>query len=80
MRTLRYIFLAVLLLGGCGNVFGQDGIPTPEEIREITRLAEQQDISAQSNLGVSYHKGEGIPQDFQLAVKWFRRSAEQGDA
>ena len=27
-----------------------------------------------------YHKGEGIPQDYKTAVKWYRRAAEQGNA
>lgn len=26
-----------------------------------------------------YRKGEGVPQDYAEAVKWFRRAAEQGN-
>jgi len=43
-------------------------------------LAEQGDATAQSNLGVMYDKGQGVPQDFKEAVKWYRLSAEQGNA
>ena len=27
-----------------------------------------------------YSKGQGVPQDYKEAVKWYRLSAEQGDA
>jgi hypothetical protein len=27
-----------------------------------------------------YEKGWGVPKDFKLAVKWYRKSAEQGNA
>jgi len=43
-------------------------------------FAEQGIAQAQSNLGVMYHKGEGIPQDYAKAVVWFRKAAEQGIA
>ena len=35
---------------------------------------------AQYNLGRMYVVGDGVPQDFEEAVKWFRKAAEQGDA
>ena len=33
---------------------------------------------AQKNLGVAYAKGQGVTQDYQEALKWFRLAAEQG--
>jgi len=27
-----------------------------------------------------YRKGQGVPQDYKTAVKWYRLAAEQGDA
>lgn len=42
--------------------------------------AEQGDADAQFNLGVRYDTGEGVLQDHQQAVKWYRKAAEQGDA
>jgi uncharacterized protein len=27
-----------------------------------------------------YYNGEGVPQDYKAAVKWYRKAAEQGDA
>ena len=35
---------------------------------------------AQYNLGVMYENGEGVPQDDKEAVRWYRKSAEQGHA
>ena len=34
---------------------------------------------AQNNLGKLYQIGEGIPQNYLEALKWFRLSAEQGN-
>ena len=35
---------------------------------------------AQFNLGYMYDQGEGVPQDYKLAVEWHRKAAEQGNA
>ena len=48
-------------------------------LREWTPLAEQGNAGAQNNLGVMYHKGNGVLQDYKTALKWYRLSAEQGD-
>jgi len=49
-------------------------------MKEFQQMVEQGDASAQFNLGVKYDNGQGVPQDYQEAVKWYRRAAEQGDA
>ncbi len=49
-------------------------------IRELRPLAEQGVAEAQSNLGVMYERGQGVPQDYAEAVKWYRKAAEQGNA
>ncbi len=36
--------------------------------------------SAQFYLGVMYDNGQGVPQDYATAVKWYRKSANQGYA
>ena len=52
-----------------------------EDAVEANRLAaEQGDAGAQSNLGVMYESGRGVPQDETEAVRWFRLAAEQGFA
>ncbi|MEJ2135228.1 MAG: tetratricopeptide repeat protein [Desulfofustis sp.] len=29
-------------------------------------------------MGVMYHTGKGVPQDFKEAIKWYQKAAEQG--
>jgi len=43
-------------------------------------LAQQGHAKAQYWLGKMYDFGEGVPQDYAEAVKWYRRAAEQGYA
>ena len=35
---------------------------------------------AQNGLGIMYAKGEGVPQDYSKALKWFGLAADKGDA
>ena len=42
-------------------------------------LAEQGHAKAQSNLGLMYDKGHGVPQDYKEAVKWWKLAAGQHD-
>jgi uncharacterized protein len=41
-------------------------------------LADQGRVVAQTNLGVMYEKGQGVPQDYAAAVSWYRKAADQG--
>ena len=47
-------------------------------LREYRPLAEQGDAAAQAALGVIYHYGQGVPQDYAEAVRWYRKAAAQG--
>ncbi len=49
-------------------------------LREWRPLAKQGYAEAQSNLGVMYDIGQGVPQDYAEAAKWYRKGAEQGYA
>ncbi len=42
--------------------------------------AEQGDADAQTDLGIMYDNGFGVPQDYAAALKWYRKAAEQGYA
>ena len=48
--------------------------------RRIKPLAEGGLPEAQLNLGLLYEKGQGVPQDYAEALKWYRKAAEQGNA
>jgi len=41
-------------------------------------LARNGDLAAQRNLGHLYRSGQGVPQDFEEASRWYRRAAEAG--
>ena len=44
------------------------------------RLAAKQGYApAQYNLGIMYDKGEGVPQNYEEAMKWFHLAAKQGN-
>src|SRR5260221_5360588 len=42
------------------------------------RLADQGKAAAQYILGVMYQRGQGVPQDYAEAMKWYRKAADQG--
>tara|TARA_B100001057_G_scaffold79655_1_gene74802 strand:+ start:1898 stop:2446 length:549 start_codon:yes stop_codon:yes gene_type:complete len=44
------------------------------------KFGEEGDPTAQYELGFMYQNGEGVPQNYSKAVKWFRKAAEQGDS
>ena len=41
--------------------------------------AEQGDKYAQFSLGYLYEKGNGVSQNYEEAIKWYQKSAEQED-
>ncbi|MGV7230061.1 MAG: tetratricopeptide repeat protein, partial [Nitrospirales bacterium] len=49
-------------------------------LSEFLPLAQQGDVKAQFNMGILYEKGQGVPQDFQEAFRWYYLAAAQGDA
>ena len=49
-----------------------------EAVSALLFHAEQGHASAQSNLGLMYDNGEGVPEDDAEAVRWYRLAAEQG--
>lgn len=46
----------------------------------ISDSAEQGNAIAQYSLGVLYDIGNGVPQDYTEAAKWYRLAADQGNA
>jgi len=49
-------------------------------IKELAPLAQEGNIDAQVLLGKMYMLGQGVPNDADLALKWFRAASDQGDA
>ena len=49
-------------------------------LSEFRPLADQGLATAQNNLGIMYHTGQGVVQDNAEGLRWFRMAAEQGHA
>ena len=85
--NLRSGFLALAILALAVPAHAgpfEDGLAAYEREEYATALkfwrplAEQGDAIAQSNLGVMYEFGLGVPQDYVQAHMWFELAAEQG--
>ena len=87
---MRRFFLAVLLVVTCASGAAAGSIEDAASAydrgdfslaeRLLRPLAEQGMATAQYNLGMMYDGGQGVPQDDQVALKWYRKAAEQGVA
>ena len=47
------------------------------DLEKLIQQASQGDADTQYNLGVMYDFGQGVPQDYAQAVKWYRLAADQ---
>ena len=50
------------------------------DIEELKQKAAVGDAEAQFQLGKKYANGDGVEQDYAEALKWYMKSAEQGNA
>ena len=62
---------------GAGEVMA--GV-TANWVEKAQRDAEDGNADAQFKLGVMYYEGDGVPQDFAEARRWFEKAAAQGNA
>ena len=70
----RKIMLMFLLMTACQISLAD------QQFDDAMARAKAGDASAQTNLGLMYIDGKGVPQDYQQAVTWFTKAAEQGHA
>ena len=47
-------------------------------LRELEPLAKQGHVNAQVILGIMYEFGDGVTQDYKIAMKWYKLAAEKG--
>jgi TPR repeat protein len=86
-RILATLAVVGALLFSAGSAWADfdDGVAAYERgdyataLREFRPLAEQGHAQAQSNLGVMYAKGEGIPEDYVKAHMWWSLAKTQGN-
>ena len=70
------LFLLVGMLGVSG--WAEEWKPEPYST-ELVKKAESGDALAQLNLGSFFYHGQGVGKDEKEAVKWYTKSAEQGN-
>ncbi len=83
---LRNVIAGFALMVLASSVFGvsDEGLAAYNRgdyktaLAEWRPLAEQGNVFAQYNLGNMYSRGQGVPQNYIEAVKWYRLAAEQG--
>jgi TPR repeat protein len=88
MKTITAILTALLISIGFASAVSagdfEDGVAAFDEgnyeaaFTAYRKAAEQGDAYAQFNLGLMYAKGQGVPQDYVHAHKWFNLSAVGG--
>jgi TPR repeat protein len=72
MKTILKVLFLLVALAAAVPVFAQS------DYEAAKALAETGDAEAQVSLGTMYRNGEGVVQNDQEAVKWYRLAAEQG--
>jgi len=82
---LTVVFILFIFVNPCRSFAGdatqviRENYDEWEEV-DIPKLAERGDAEAQDILGNMYYNGQGVPQDYKEAARWYRKAAEQGDA
>ncbi len=54
-------------------------MPTKNDIKQLKLAAKQGNVDSQFKLGAMYYRGEGVPQNYDTALKWCTLAAEQGN-
>lgn len=67
---LLLIIIAAYLLSGVCNA-------APPSTDELLTQAQAGDADSQFSLGLIYYLGRSVPQDYNAAIKWFTKAAEQ---
>jgi uncharacterized protein len=75
----RHLLLLITLFSLCVAPVAYGGMEEANS-EELKVLAEKGNPNAQYTLGEMYRSGQGAPQSYAEAVKWFRKAADQGDA
>ena len=75
----KFPLLALLVVFSVSANESPPTSPVPTPTNEIILDLQSEDPYVQNNLGWKYESGNGVPRNDSEAVKWFRKSAEQGN-
>ena len=72
----------LIVTEGCSSQYrGQDVAPIIAEKKEMAKKAAEKGYSdAMYNLAKCYHRGKGVKKNDNLALDWFKKCADLGDA
>ena len=87
---MRHLLIIIFSLFLCLSIsYSQDSDSSVEDsnpfdsiidFKTTLSLAEDGYVSAQYNLGLWYYKGDGVKQDYEQAIEWFSRAAQQDNS
>jgi len=81
MRALSVITLLLALAPPSGHAPASPPIEmSAKDLQTLQTQAAQGFAEAQTNLGLLYYNGRGVPRDYTKAREWFEKAATQGDA
>ena len=72
-------FILILLLALSSVTFGAEDL-SQSEIDDLISRVEKGDPEAQFELGLVYYNGQNVKQNYEQAVYWFKKAAEQNHA
>ena len=73
--SMSVAFLVLVVLGA---PWTDAAAQTVAEVAATRQQAEEGAADAQDALGLMYYNGEGVAQDYEEAVRWYRLAADQG--
>jgi TPR repeat protein len=83
MRLLIIIALLTITLGQASVVARADTPTTQaiskDDLQKLIEKANQGNADAQYSLGFMYANGQGVPQNYPVAIEWLSKAADQGN-
>jgi hypothetical protein len=79
-QSRSVLMLIAVMFVGCESLDPYVTNPDPSRLKQLLSLAESGDVRAQNCLGIYYDFGDSENHNQDLAAKWYRRAALNGDA
>ena len=73
MKHLVLVMMVGVLVG-CGK----EEVVQPSVLEKTKTEAQNGNRVAQNNLGAAYYNGQGVEQDLNEAIKWYKKAADLG--
>lgn len=77
--SMRMPLCLLVILLGSASASADDSGKSAEYIK-YEKMAEEGDGDAMVTIGVYYHQGEGVKQDYAKAAEWYRKAIAVGNA